>query len=101
MLRGGCCAEAIPATLGVYYLFKDETLQQQVLATRYRRVPVAPKKPFSELKFEEHRELLEPFLARVLELGRLPERDEYEGYDANVAKFGTAGGDMGWLRPKL
>jgi DNA phosphorothioation-associated putative methyltransferase len=90
-LESQCGAEAIPATLGVYYLFKDETLQQQVLARRYRRVPAAPRKTFSELKFEEHRELLEPFLSRLLELGRLPERDEYEGYDALVAKFGTAG----------
>ena len=31
--------EATAATLGVYYLFKDESLQQQVLAKRYRRAP--------------------------------------------------------------
>jgi DNA phosphorothioation-associated putative methyltransferase len=90
-LQSRCGVEAIPATLGVYYLFKDETLQQQVLAARYRRVPAAPKKTFSELKFEEQREVLEPFLARVLELGRLPEPDEYEGYDAIVAQFGSPG----------
>lgn len=64
--------EAIPATLGVYYLFKDETLQQQALARRYRRVPATPKKTFSELTFDENRELLEPLLSRVLELARLP-----------------------------
>lgn len=84
-------AEAIPATLGVYYLFKDETLQQQALARRYRRAPAVPKKTFSELRFEENRELLETFLARVLELGRLPQADEYEGYQAVAEKFGSAG----------
>ena len=30
-------AEAIPASLGIFYVFKDETLQQQYLANRYRR----------------------------------------------------------------
>lgn len=83
--------EAIPATLGVYYLFRDETLQQQILAGRYRRAPAVPKKTFSELKFDEHRELLEPFLARILTLGRLPEPDEYEDYGAIMATFGSAG----------
>ena len=97
-LESQCSTEAVPATLGVYYLFKDETLRQQVLATRYRRVPAAPKKTFSELKFEEHRELVEPFLVRILELGRLPERDEYEGYEALVAKFGTAGRALALLK---
>ena len=89
-LESKCGAEAIPATLGVYYLFKDQTLQEQVLATRYRHVPAAPKKTFSELKFEEHRDLLEPFLARILELGRLPEVDEYDAYPQIVASFGSA-----------
>ena len=42
--------EAIPATLGVYYLFRDETLQQQVLARRYRRAPAEPRKTFSANK---------------------------------------------------
>jgi DNA phosphorothioation-associated putative methyltransferase len=90
--------EAIPATLGVYYLFKDETLQQQILAKRYQRAPAKPKKTFSELKFDENRELLEPFLSRVLELGRLPEADEYEGYQAVVAKFGSAGRALALLK---
>ena len=90
--------EAIPATLGVYYLFKDETLQQQALARRYRRVPAAPKKTFSELKFDENRDLLEPFLSRILELGRLPEADEYQGNEVIVAKFGSAGRALALLK---
>jgi len=90
--------EAIPATIGVYYLFRDETLQQQVLAHRYRRAPAAPKKTFSELKYDENRQILEPFLARVLELGRLPAADEYEGYEAITGKFGSAGRALALLR---
>jgi DNA phosphorothioation-associated putative methyltransferase len=82
--------EAIPATLGVFYLFKDETLRQQALARRYRRAPAAPKTTFSELAFDENRELLEPFLSRVLELGRVPEPDEYDAYETVAMKFGSA-----------
>ena len=84
-------AEAVPASLGVYYLFKDETLRQQVLARRYQRAAAAPRKTFSELKFDQNRDVLEPFISRVLELGRLPEADEYDGYPAIAAKFGSAG----------
>ena len=70
-------AEAIPASLGIFYVFKDETLQQQFLANRYRRRAAAPRKRISELRFEEHRELLEPFMAAIAELGRLPDEDEF------------------------
>ena len=90
--------EAIPATLGVYYLFKDETLQQQALARRYQRPPTVPKKTFSELKFDENRELLEPFLSRLLELGRLPEADECENYFAVAEKFGSVGRALALLK---
>jgi DNA phosphorothioation-associated putative methyltransferase len=65
-------AEAIPASLGIFYVFKDETLQQQYLANRYRRQVATPRRRISELRFEEHRVVLEPFMATIAELGRLP-----------------------------
>jgi DNA phosphorothioation-associated putative methyltransferase len=80
--------EAIPAALGIFYVFKDESLQQQFLANRYRRA-AAPRKRLSEQRFEEHRELLEPFLAALATLGRLPEPDEYAAADALIAAFGS------------
>jgi DNA phosphorothioation-associated putative methyltransferase len=82
-------AEAIPASLGIFYVFKDETLQQQFLANRYRRGAAAPRKRISELRFEEHRELLELFMAAIADLGRLPEEDEFSGAADVVAKFGS------------
>ena len=63
--------EAIPASLGIFYVFKDETLQQQYLANRYRRRAAAPRKRISEVRFEEHRDLLEPFMAAIAEQGRV------------------------------
>jgi hypothetical protein len=57
--------EPIAAALGVFYVFKDEALRQQFLASRYRRQAAAPRKRVSEQHFEEHRQLLEPFVASM------------------------------------
>jgi DNA phosphorothioation-associated putative methyltransferase len=82
-------AEAIPASLGIFYVFKDETLQQQYLANRYRRRAAAPRKRISELRFEEHRELLEAFMAAIADLGRLPDDDEFARLTELVTIFGS------------
>jgi DNA phosphorothioation-associated putative methyltransferase len=82
-------AEAIPASLGIFYVFRDETLQQQFLANRYRRRTAAPRKRVSELRFEEHRELLETFMEYIADLGRLPEDDEFERFGDVVMQFGS------------
>jgi DNA phosphorothioation-associated putative methyltransferase len=81
--------EAIPASLGVFYLFRDETLQQQFLASRFRRRAAAPRKRVSQLRFEENRELLELFMAAIADLGRLPEDEEFSQAGEIVAKFGS------------
>lgn len=82
-------ADAIPASLGIFYVFRDETLQQQFLANRFRRRAAAPRKRISELRFEEHRELLEPFMDAIADLGRLPGEDEFSQAAAVVAAFGS------------
>src|SRR5262249_35807762 len=88
-LEAALQVEAIPASLGVFYVFRDETLQQQFLANRYRRRVAAPRKRISELRFEEHRELLEPFMAAIADLGRLPEEEEFPRAAEVVAAFGS------------
>jgi DNA phosphorothioation-associated putative methyltransferase len=80
--------EAIPAEPGLFYLFKDETARQEFLANRYRRPP-APRKGASEVRFEQHRELLESLMAAVAELGRLPEADELDSATTVTAEFGS------------
>jgi DNA phosphorothioation-associated putative methyltransferase len=79
----------VPAALGVFYVFKDEALQQQLLANRYRRRAAAPRKRASELRFEEHREVLEPFMAVIADLGRLPEAEEFAQAAEVTARFGS------------
>jgi DNA phosphorothioation-associated putative methyltransferase len=82
-------AEAIPASLGIFYVFRDETLKQQFLSNRFRRRAAAPRKRVSELRFEEYRQLLEPFMATIADLGRLPEQDELPQGASLVAAFGS------------
>ena len=88
-LEGELQTEAIPASLGIFYVFKNDTLQQQFLANRFRRRAAAPRKRISELRFEEHRELLESFMATIADFGRLPEEDEFSRSAEVIAAFGS------------
>jgi DNA phosphorothioation-associated putative methyltransferase len=81
--------EAVPAEIGVFYVFKDEALRQQFLANRFRRRAAMPRKRLSELRFEEHRQILEPFMAAIAELGRLPEPEEYPQAADLTSRFGS------------
>jgi DNA phosphorothioation-associated putative methyltransferase len=82
-------AEAIPAEIGVFTVFKDEATGQAFLAGRQRRKAAAPRKRLSEVRFEENRELLEPFLSTIAALGRLPEADECAQVTELAARFGS------------
>jgi DNA phosphorothioation-associated putative methyltransferase len=81
--------EAIPADLGVFYVFKDEAAGQQFLANRQRRRVATPRKRVSEVQFEAHKDLLEPFMAAIASIGRLPEADEYPAAALLLAQFGS------------
>jgi DNA phosphorothioation-associated putative methyltransferase len=81
--------DAIPAEPGIFYLFRDEAARQRFLASRYRRRGAAPRKRASELRFEQHRELLEALMAAIADLGRLPEADDFPMSAAVTAEFGS------------
>jgi DNA phosphorothioation-associated putative methyltransferase len=81
--------EAIPAAPGVFYLFKDEGARHQFLANRFRRLPLLPRKPLAERQFDEHRSLLEPFMAVIGALGRLPLPDEFPQVAEVTVQFGS------------
>lgn len=82
--------DALPAALGVYYVFKDEELKQAYIANRYRRRSSVPRKRLSEVRFEQHKELLESFMKGIAELGRLPFHDEFSRMTEIDADFGSA-----------
>ncbi len=81
--------EAIPAALGVFYLFKDDVLRQEFLANRYRRRAATPRKRLSEQRFEDERSLLEPFMAVIASLGRLAEPEEFALAQEIIERFGS------------
>lgn len=81
--------EAIPAALGIFYAFRDETLRQQFLANRYRHRSTAPRQRLSEIQFEEHKGILEPLMRVIEVLGRLPEADEFDFTHEVLQTFGS------------
>lgn len=73
----------------MFYVFRDETLRQQFLATRYRRRSAAPRRRISEVRFDTHRDILEPLIDWIGQQGRLPEPDEFAGAEPVIAEFGS------------
>lgn len=82
-------AEAWPAGIGIFYVFKDEELKQSYLLNRYRRRSAGPRKRLSEKRYEEHKELLENLIAKIAELGRVPFNDEFERAKDIEEEFGS------------
>ena len=81
--------EAIAAGIGTFYLFKDEGRQQEFMASRFRRREILPRRRIKELRLEETRQALEPFMEAVAVLGRVPDADEFPGTPELIEKFGS------------
>jgi DNA phosphorothioation-associated putative methyltransferase len=88
-LEAQLSAEAIPAGIGTFYLFKDEGIQQQFMASRFRRREIVPRRRIMELRLEEMRQALEPMMEVMAGLGRLPDPSEFPGAPAVIEKFGS------------
>ena len=81
--------ECFPAAPGVYYIFRDEELKSTYLASKYRRRIAAPRKRFAEIRYAEHREILDAMIDAITELGRLPEPDEFALSGPVIEAFGS------------
>jgi len=81
--------EAWPAGIGIFYVFKDPDLKQAYLLNRYRRRSAGPRKRLSERRYEEHKELLENLINRIVDLGRPPHDDEFELVEEIRQEFGS------------
>jgi DNA phosphorothioation-associated putative methyltransferase len=82
--------EAVPAAPGVFYVFREEAARQEYLAARYRRAFAVPKVRLSERLFEEHRDILEPFMGALTRLGRLPDTSELPELPQIIERLGSA-----------
>jgi DNA phosphorothioation-associated putative methyltransferase len=81
--------EAVPAGIGTFYVFKDESRRQQFLANRFRRRELLPRRRLAELRLEETRQALEPLMQAIAALGRLPDPTEFPGAAAVLERFGS------------
>lgn len=81
--------ECFPAAPGVFCVFRDDDLKATYLASKYRRRIAAPRKRIAEIRYEEHREILDALIESVTELGRLPEPDEFAGSASVIEAFGS------------
>lgn len=88
-LEASVQAEAIPADLGVFYLFRDAAAREQFLANRYRRREMLPRRRVSDVQFQENRELLEALMSATAQYGRLPEPDEFPRTAEVTDRFGS------------
>ena len=81
--------DAISAAPGIFYLFKCEETKQQFFASRFKRRYTVPRRRISEVLFDQNRELLDPFMERLTELGRVPSAEEYVASTEIIEKFGS------------
>lgn len=81
--------EPIPATLGVFYAFKDDLLRQTFLASRFRRRSAVPRQRISQKRFSENEQLLLSLMEAITELGRLPDEEEYSHFGTVREKLGS------------
>jgi len=75
--------EPVAATLGVFYVFRDESDRQGFLARQVLRVASQARTRALQLEemFAPHRDLLEAFARQVELLGRVPRSKEFEQLD--------------------
>jgi DNA phosphorothioation-associated putative methyltransferase len=83
--------DAIPAGLGIYFVFRDENQAQAFKVSRYRSRASTPKIQTSSKRFEDYEDLLTPLMEFVTQRGRLPVKGELENESELRAEFGTIG----------
>lgn len=80
---------SVAAGPGVFYVFRDSSLRESFLASRYRRRSIAPRIRQSDALFQQHRELLEPLIQFVSLRGRLPDQWELPEAPTIYAALGS------------
>ena len=81
-------ADAVPAGLGIYFVFRDEKDAEAFRASRFRsRASTSVK--FELKSFADYLPILQPLIDFVGSRGRLPAKGEIEGEDAICKEFRT------------
>jgi len=82
---GTLARSAVAAAPGVFYVFRDETCEQEFLLRRVRRA----LPPRSQVAFSRHQDLLGPLVEFVEERGRLPRREERLAFTTLEEELGS------------
>ncbi len=80
-------ADAVPAGLGAYFIFRDEARAQTFRASRFRGRATTPRVKAHLRSFDDYRELLEPLMQFIGDQGRLPVSGELPDEDAVFGEF--------------
>jgi len=81
--------EAIPAGLGVYFVFKNLAKANTFRASRFHSRVKAPRILSPLKKFEDYQELLAPLMDFYAQRGRLPIKGEISQEEAIKKEFGS------------
>lgn len=81
--------DAVPAGLGIYFVFRDEAEAQSFRASRFRSRVSVPKVQLANKRFEDYKELLTPVMAFFTERGRLPTPEELPETESLRTEFGN------------
>jgi DNA phosphorothioation-associated putative methyltransferase len=80
---------SVPAAPGVFYVFRDQSLHQSFIASRYRRRTAAPRVRRSDILYEQNKELLNSLIDFLTTRGRLPDASELETAVEICRHFGS------------
>lgn len=81
--------DAVPAGLGIYFVFRDEAQAQSFRASRFRSRATTPRVKAKTKRFEDYEALLAPLMKFVTERGRLPVKGELPQEAEIKAEFST------------
>jgi DNA phosphorothioation-associated putative methyltransferase len=77
------------AAPGVFYVFRNPKDAESFRARQVRQSSAAPRRPVSQLLYEQHQDLLEQLAAFMSERGRLPDPSELEDGEVLLSAFGS------------
>lgn len=81
--------DAIPASLGIYFVFKDLSQAEAFQASRFYSRVNTPRVAIKVRNFEDYQELLTPLMEFFAQKGRLPAKGELVQEETIKAEFGT------------
>ncbi len=81
--------DSVPVALGIYFVFRDESLAETYRASRFRSRATTPRVRANIKRFEDYQELLAPLMTFVTERGRLPVKSEVAELEDLRAEFGN------------